>query len=417
MNDTSEAFIRKEAARIVASGALGRSRSYLRLFEYLVENSLSGRSPKEIEIAAEVFSRDKTFDPAQDSMVRVYAHNLRQKISQFYDKEGAPDARRLTLSRGEYRIVVAEDVADDVSGEVISQIRPSIAALAAAAAALAGIAVGYLFAGGSDSSALEPTVLWQALADDDLPVQVVVGDYYIFAEMDQRGNITRFVREFAVNSADDLSRFEARANADSRRYQDLGLTYLAQSSGPALGDVLGMLNGIGKQVEVVSMSQFDPAVVRTHHVVYVGYFSALDKLFDFTFAASQLAIGATYDELLNIESGDVFESSAGFPDDYRNYRDYAYFSTFPGPAGNQLVIVAGTRDEGVLHISQVASDTAFLSNTAADVPTSSDGAFELLYEVTGFDRTHIDSMLVHAAPLDVSLIWSGTSIREFSPGD
>jgi hypothetical protein len=415
MSEEAQRIIRDQADRIKASGVLGRSRSYQRLFDYLVENTLSGRAPKEIEIAADVFSRDKSFDPAQDSMVRVYAHNLRGKIRQFYESDGSAETQRLYIPRGEYRLAITEEQLE--AEEDVRQGAPARAQIVAALSAtlLVGLALGYFLGSDNSPSRAEPTVLWQALADDDLPIQVVVGDYYIFAEMDDDGDVARFVREFAVNSRNDLESFATRTGARQGRYRDLDLTYLAHSSAPALGDVLSVLHSIGKPVDVVPMSQFDPAAVRTSHIVYVGYFSSLDKLFDFAFAASDLAIGATYDELLNIESGDVYASSAGLPVDYRNYRDYGYFSTFPGPGGNQLVIVAGTRDEGVMHIAQVASDPAFVDGTVSAVPAGSEHAFELLYEVTGFDRTHIDSMLVHSASLDDSQIWHGAELRSGLP--
>lgn len=417
MDAPDKDFIREQAALIVASGVLGRSRSYRSLFDYLVDNTLNGRAPKEIEIAAEVFSRDKSFDPAQDSMVRVYAHNLRQKIRQFYETEGGAEDRHLYLPRGEYRLAIAEQ--DDEFIEVAPPRRPATVVIAAALAAtlILGFVMGLLLTDEPPTTLRTPTALWQAIADDDLPVQVVVGDYYIFAEMDDSGDVIRLVREFAVNSNRDLELFAARTGVPTSRYQDLDLTYLAQSTAPALGDVLSMLYGLGKTVNVVAMSQFDPAAVRSNHIVYVGYFSAMDKLFDFVFAASELAIGATYDELFNIETGEVFESSAGLPADYRNYRDYGYFSTFPGPGGNQLAIVAGTRDEGVMHIAQVTSDPVFLAATSGAVPAESADAFELLYEVTSFDRTHIDSVLVHAAPLDDSRIWHSSAIGAFEAID
>src|SRR5689334_10117743 len=100
--------LREQAASIVRSGALGRSRSYARLLEFLVECARGGRTPKELEIAMEVFGRGADFDPSQDSMVRVYAHNLRQKLEHYYATAGRNEARQLVLARGEYRISVAE---------------------------------------------------------------------------------------------------------------------------------------------------------------------------------------------------------------------------------------------------------------------------------------------------------------------
>src|SRR5689334_25130693 len=96
--------LREQAASIVRSGALGRSRSYARLLEFLVECARSGRTPKELEIAMEVFGKRADFDPSQDSMVRVYAHNLRQKLEHYYATEGRAEPRQLVLARGEYRV-------------------------------------------------------------------------------------------------------------------------------------------------------------------------------------------------------------------------------------------------------------------------------------------------------------------------
>jgi hypothetical protein len=101
-------ILREQAASIVRSGALGRSRSYARLLEFLVECARGGRTPKELEIAMEVFGRGADFDPSQDSMVRVYAHNLRQKLEHYYATAGRNQTRQLVLARGEYRISVAE---------------------------------------------------------------------------------------------------------------------------------------------------------------------------------------------------------------------------------------------------------------------------------------------------------------------
>jgi hypothetical protein len=411
-------LIQNEAAKIAASGLLGRSRSYRRLFEYLVENSLEGRQPKEIEIATEVFSKGAEFDPTQDSMVRVYAHNLRQKLKQYYDDPENESDVRLCIPRGEYRLAI--ETATDTSADepaARSSGMGIFGRLAAPAAALViGVVIGLAMqtSAPSNEAGVASSPLWSQITDDDLPVLVVVGDYYIFAELDDDGNVARFVREFEINSPQDLDDFVARHSEFANRYQDLDVTYLARSAGPVMRDVLSVLYAANKSVDVVAMSEFDPADLVTNHVVYVGYLSALDKLFDFVFASSQLAIGDTFDQLWNIETGEMFQSEAGRPNDYRNYRDYGFFSTFPGPSGNQFVIIAGTRDEGVMQVGQLVSNPLYLPTALEAVPDGAmDGvpAYELLYEVTGFDRTSIDAMLVHSAPLNYDKIWRGELLQ------
>lgn len=416
MNQTQ--LIREQAGKIVASGVLGRSRSYSRLFEFLVDNSVAGRQPKEFEIATEVFSKAPDFDPSQDSMVRVYAHNLRQKLKQFYDGEGSGETVRLYIPRGEYRLALEETAPeDDIAEQVPARQFGFLPVVVAAAVSLViGILIGVNFWASEESEyvSVTSTPIWNQLLDDDIPVLVVVGDYYIFAELDEDGNVARFVREFSINSRDELDALMRRKTELAGRYQDLDVTYLARSTATALRSVFRVLYTSDKPVSVVSMSELDPADLRTNHVVYVGYLSALDKLFDFVFASSDLAIGSTFDQLWNIETGEYFTSEAGRPNDYRNYRDYGFFSTFPGPSGNQFAIVAGTRDEGVMHIAQVISDPLYVPGVVQAIPPEAVNgvpAFELLYEVTGFDRTNIDAMLVHAAALDYRQIWRGELLQ------
>jgi hypothetical protein len=83
------------------------------------------------------------------------------------------------------------------------------------------------------------------------------------------------------------------------------------------------------------------------------------------------------------------------------------FSTMPGPGGNQLVFVTGMRDEGLMQTAQAISDPVWVQDSLAAVAEDvgdTPPAFELLYEVAGLDRTNLDAMIVHAAPLDASRV-------------
>lgn len=426
-------LIREQAQKIERSGALGRSRSYSRLLEFLVECSLKGRTPKELEIAMEVFGKGADFDPSQDSMVRVYAHNLRQKLDNYYSTDGAAEAQQLTLARGEYRVSLSKSggagtAAEPVPPVPVAPLPPVVVErpaprgrLALAAVVLLGFGVALGFAVDSvrqpaptAAQTVAASSVWACLLDDDLPVLVVVGDYYIFGELDQHGDVERLVRDFSVNSSREL---DERVMYDPEllgRYMDLDLTYLPRGTAFALLDVLRVLYTSSKPVRVVSMSELNVADLKTNHVVYLGYISALDKLEDFVFASSALTIGGTYDELRNIETGEMYTSEAGMPEIHRNYRDYGFISTFPGPGGNQFVIVAGMRDAGMMQAAHALTDPMFvksLEGARPDPHGPQPPAFEMLYEVTGSARTNLDAMLVHTAKLNYQQIWGGNFLH------
>jgi len=420
--------IRAQTAKLAASGVLGRSRFYGALLEYLLACAQQGRTPKELEIAVEVFGRGSEFDPSQDSMVRVYAHNLRQKLQQFYSGDGRDEKQQLAIPKGEYRLaIVAADarVEPETAAPEPSQRRTKLGLAAAAVLLLGiGVAVGIAIQSrlGADTSApgvyetVAASPIWSPLLDDTLPILLVVGDYFIFGELDAQGNVSRLVREFSINSSRDLDDLMLYQPDIGSRYMDLDLTYLPRSTAFALRDVLRVLYTSAKPVRTISMSELNVADFKTHHVVYVGYISGLDKLLDFVFASSTLVVGDTFDELIDRTTGTLYTSGAGFPADRRNYRDYGLFSTFPGPSGNQFIVIAGTRDAGLMHTAQAISDPQYLRGAEQEARANGleqGRAVELLFEVTGFDRTNLDAMIVHAAPLDYRAIWGGELLSDY----
>ena len=406
-------FIEQEVEKLVLPGVLGRSRSYARLLEYLAACSAQGRAPKELEIASEVFGKGADFDPNQDSLVRVYVHNLRQKLDNYYSRAEFATSEKITIPKGEYRLaLISTPDAPPVSGRRRSAV--PIWAVALFAAFVINTAV-IVWPDGDSAEDVYDQVsrssIWASFMDDDLPFLVVVGDYYIFAELDAFGSVERLVREFDVNSADDLADRFVYEPELMATYLDLDLTYLPQASAVAIKDLLRVVYQSDKPVRVTPMSELTVADLKSNHVIYVGYISALDKLMDFVFTSSGLALGETYDELINVETGESYISGAGIPrDGPRNYTDYGLLSTFPGPGGNQLLIVAGTRDAGLMHTAQAAATLANVETLEASLSdTLSDGsiALEALYEVTGFDRVSLDAVLVYTGTPDYRNIWGG----------
>ena len=92
--------------KLLGSHSLHGSESLCKLLRYLANHSLEhpGTSPKEYQIATEVFGRQEDFDPHVDSMVRVQAGRLRTKLAEYYSSEGAKDPILVEIPKGTYAL-------------------------------------------------------------------------------------------------------------------------------------------------------------------------------------------------------------------------------------------------------------------------------------------------------------------------
>lgn len=95
----------QEAIRaVIHSGVFAQSPRNAGLLEYLCNKVLLGRQDeiKESMIALEVFDRRSNFDDKKDSIVRVEAHRLRQRLAKYYASEGSQDRVGIELAPGGY---------------------------------------------------------------------------------------------------------------------------------------------------------------------------------------------------------------------------------------------------------------------------------------------------------------------------
>ncbi len=398
------------AERIRASGILGRSSLTQRLFDFLIECSVHGKVPKEIDVAIDAFGRSDTFDVSQDAVVRVYVHKLRRKLEEFYAGPGRQETHRIIIPRGEYRLAVAPLAAVVVDEPAAAPDRPRWPGWGAALLAVSLIVnVGLVLTGPLQmGQAVDPlrevrdSSVWAPLLDDELPIHVVVGDYYIFGEVDEFLSVTRLVRDFGINSRADFDRTLQRDPHFADRYQDLNMSYLPTASAYALRDIMPLLAAANRRVRVIMASDVNAEVLKSGHVVYVGFFSGMGTLREIVFAGSRLMTGESFDELYDSTTGAAYVSDVGSVQGRLKYRDYGYFSTFAGPDGSQFVIIAGTRDVAVMRMAEIATRRVTLDEIKAQTPES---AFESLYEVYGFERTDIDATLVLSSPLNTTSIW------------
>jgi TolB-like protein len=92
--------------KLQSSHLFSSSKRLLRLITYLLEATLKSAEHKlnQSAIAIDVFDRDESFDSAIDSVVRVEAGRLRNKLREYYELEAGNAAVRFELPKGHYAL-------------------------------------------------------------------------------------------------------------------------------------------------------------------------------------------------------------------------------------------------------------------------------------------------------------------------
>jgi eukaryotic-like serine/threonine-protein kinase len=98
------AEIEQELQLILASPRFADSPRLSAFLRYIVEAKLAGEEERiqEYTIGVEVFGRGQSFDPRLDSIVRVEARRLRDRLSEYNATNGGPDSVTIELPRRGY---------------------------------------------------------------------------------------------------------------------------------------------------------------------------------------------------------------------------------------------------------------------------------------------------------------------------
>lgn len=179
-------------SRIASSAPFRKSPRLRQFLLFVTERSLSGHPEElsEYDIGWKVFERTQDYNPSDDSIVRTAARQLRVKVREYFESEGAAENWILEIPKGGYlpiftrRESQAPARTDTPEPTVLPSKAPSVRRWKIATAALAAVAICAVFIACrlwlesqdsrlSTSSTIASTVLTQR----QQPTRVVVGDF------------------------------------------------------------------------------------------------------------------------------------------------------------------------------------------------------------------------------------------------
>jgi hypothetical protein len=98
---------RAQLARVLQSAGLKSSDGLRNLLAYLGEKALTAPSEelKEYTVGVEACGKPESYNPQDDSSVRVQAGRLRKRIEEYYGSEGAADPILIEVPKGRFAVV------------------------------------------------------------------------------------------------------------------------------------------------------------------------------------------------------------------------------------------------------------------------------------------------------------------------
>jgi hypothetical protein len=386
-----------QVQRIIASKTFKTSEVHRNLLTYLSEKSLSGEAQnlKEYTVGLDVFGKPSTYDPRQESVVRMHVGRLRQKLTEYYRTEGVEDPVIVDLPKGGFALTFAMRPAPVVEPEIAPPVVPARTVshrevTLAALLVVALVAAGYLAVrllrvqqtSGASTTAATPWTpdlqeLWSPLLSSDRPLMVTLATGAAGSAAASTGD----TGVGTANAAFLLGQFlgQRKHNVFPIRSDLLSMCEIA------MGDVIFVGSTVGKP-QIQAIPPIDPAFVLTPEGVRIVKPQSGEPAF-------------LKDETVKgVQGGQDVEES------------HALISNLPGLYGNgSILYLEGNQVASVMGAVQALTDPDLARQLVARLKASNGPTagklpryYQVVLRVRAMDETPVDISYVSHRELTIS---------------
>lgn len=416
--ETANSALLDQVDRILRSDELHSSEVLRRLLKFLAQKTVSGEADdlKEYIVAIEGLGRPTTYDPRQNSAVRIQVGRLRQKLENYYRREGQHDQILIDIPKGRFKLkgesrecsinsVPQDNSAPVALAEPAEKLNMQrFKHLAAAVRAAAWVAAGIMLAlageallhrarpANANSSAISTPVRWDASIEElwrpfltsTRPMLVAIDDP-LYVEIDPKKAILYHDRtldtwEKVVSSP------EVKAISELLKSHDIEpVRYFTAYQEANASFMLARLLGWRVQsMSVVKATDLSMRDVAENNIVFVGN---QNEFFSQQMKASPIEspLQLVPEGVRNLHPGPneqelYFDNYALAPSD--EGFAYALVSHLPGPlGGNDVVSFTSIRAAGYAAAVQSFTDPGFVRPLVAKLKQAGGGQMPRYYQV------------------------------------
>jgi hypothetical protein len=241
--------------------------------------------------------------------------------------------------------------------------------------------------------------IWADILADSRPLIVVLGDLFVFSEINEYSEEVREIRDFGINSEADLKMYLAQNPDLEQRYRSYGVSFLPPNVALSLRMIMPVLLTSRRDTGTKVISQLTAGDIESHNIIYIGLLSSLGSmpaLRDRVLRDSRFEAHTSYEVLIDREGGDIFAGEGDVGLEYSDrYLDYALVSRIGDAGEGRILAITAIRDIGLGKVVEALTDPdklVALQNQARALGIDATDSLEVLYEIAGISIDTLEAM-------------------------
>lgn len=389
--------------RLFQSPEFCNSNIYRELLTFLVDYSLKGQTPKEINIAVEFFDKEMIFDSSNDSTVRSHMHHLRKKLDSYYRNDGKQDTIQLIIPKGHYAVYFVETQSKKSFPFKKSELVLAVLLLLF----LAFHAYQWFDQPSADYPVVDKDqIIWKSFFQNEYPVLLILGDHYFYMGPSAT-NTSSVIRDFSINSDSELNAFLYVHPDKIPVIQKTSHTYMTKRIPWAMHAILPSFVVHQREVDIKLASEVQWDDFKKYNIIYIGAFRSLgvtgkiieDLPVEYDCQNGILKLSKSDSLTMQFNAG----SCTDFQASMQEAKDYAMVIKSKGPNQRDCLFFLSTHDIGIISaIRHFTNNTQLQQFTEQYLPDPTLDSFYALFQVQGIARTDFQIDLLYSAQFNAS---------------
>ena len=382
---------------------------YKVLLQYLFKFYKNDKIPSEFDIAADVFYKDKDFNPADDTTVRVYIYRLRKKLDEYYEGPGKHDSVVIQIQKGTYRIEFLKH--SELNKRKILKFKHYIypAIIFFLLILITFFSIEYISIRNQlhkNDNIRENKLVWSDFTNSGLPTLYAIGSLYAYYYYLEQFDRSWLVRDDAINNELELNAFEEKYHLDKSNISIPDWKIIPKSAALHYGKLLPIFHLNTNNLDLKLTDELKWNEIENNNIVYVGHFHNLD-IFNSIFPRNRLipqiksidhGVKEYYIKVQTSEIDTLYPIILSVDKSRKLEIDYVVVSKIPGPRNNVILFICSFSSMGRLKLVETLTSAKMLSELEQNILKNNNKIpkyYEMLVKVSGFLDRGLETTIMH----------------------